>query len=144
LDGVYAPTPEPIDATWQETRTLARLVDDLRMLSLAESGQLPLHREPMDGHELLADVATSLSPQAESTGIDLTVVADAIIPLTLYGDPGRLDQVLSNLVSNALRHTPSGGCITLNAQLVMPKICYLHRCNSHFTLAYTCLAAYLL
>ncbi len=118
LDGVYAPTPEHIDATLQETRTLARLVDDLRTLSLAESGQLPLHREPMDVHELLADVATSFSPQAESTGIDLTVVADASVPLTLYGDPGRLDQVLSNLVSNALRYTSSGGCITLGAQLV--------------------------
>ena len=115
LDGIYAPTPEHIEATLQETRILARLVDDLRTLSLAESGQLPLHPETMDVHELLADVATSFTPQAESEGIDLCVVADAATPLSLYGDPGRLDQVLSNLVSNALRYTPQGGRITLNA-----------------------------
>jgi two-component system OmpR family sensor kinase/two-component system sensor histidine kinase BaeS len=118
LDGVYAPTAEHIEATLQETRTLARLVDDLRTLSLAESGQLPLHPEAVDVHDLLADVATSFSPQAESAGIHLEVEADETIPMTLYGDPGRLDQVLSNLVGNALRHTPSDGTITLGAKPV--------------------------
>jgi two-component system OmpR family sensor kinase/two-component system sensor histidine kinase BaeS len=118
LDGVYAPTPEHIDATLQETRTLARLVDDLRTLSLAESGELPLHPEALDVHDLLADVTTSFSPQAESAGVHLCVAAGATPPLTLYGDPGRLDQVLSNLVSNALRHTPAGGSITLAATSV--------------------------
>lgn len=118
LDGVYAPTPEHIEATLQETRTLARLVDDLRTLSLAESGQLPLHPEMVDVHDLLADVATSFSPLAESAGVQLCVEADGTTPLTLYGDPGRLDQVLSNLVSNALRHTPAGGKITLGAALL--------------------------
>jgi two-component system OmpR family sensor kinase/two-component system sensor histidine kinase BaeS len=125
LDGVYAPTPEHIEATLQETRTLARLVDDLRTLSLAESGQLPLHPEVVDVHDLLADVATSFSPQAESAGVTLAVEADESAPMTLYGDPGRLDQVLSNLVSNALRHTPADGSITLGATLLkngeMPK-----------------------
>jgi two-component system sensor histidine kinase BaeS len=118
LDGVYAPTPEHIEATLQETRTLARLVDDLRTLSLAESGQLPLHPELVDVHDLLADVATSFSPQAESANVELCVEADESIPMTLYGDPGRLDQVLSNLVSNALRHTPAQGKITLGATLL--------------------------
>jgi two-component system OmpR family sensor kinase/two-component system sensor histidine kinase BaeS len=118
LDGVYAPTPEHIEATLQETRTLARLVDDLRTLSLAESGQLPLHPEVVDVHDLLADVATSFSPQAESAGVQLCVEADESVPMTLYGDPGRLDQVLSNLVNNALRHTPAEGTITLGATLL--------------------------
>jgi signal transduction histidine kinase len=118
LDGVYSPTPEHIDATLQETRTLARLVDDLRTLSLAESGQLPMHPETIDVHDLLADVATSFSPQAESAGVQLVVQADESQPLTLYGDPGRLDQVLNNLVSNALRHTPANGRILLGATLV--------------------------
>jgi two-component system OmpR family sensor kinase/two-component system sensor histidine kinase BaeS len=120
LDGVYAPTPEHIEATLQETRTLARLVDDLRTLSLAESGQLPLHPETVDIHDLLADVATSFSPQVESAGIELCVEAEESVPMALYGDPGRLDQVLSNLVSNALRHTPSNGRITLGAALLQP------------------------
>ena len=118
LDGVYAPTPEHIEATLQETRTLARLVDDLRTLSLAESGELPLYPETVEVHDLLADVATSFSPLAESAGVRLCVEADEATPLTLYGDPGRIDQVLSNLVGNALRHTPTDGSITLGASLV--------------------------
>lgn len=118
LDGVYSATPEHIEATLQETRTLARLVDDLRTLSLAESGQLPLHLELVDVQDLLADVCTSFSPLAESAGVDLAVEMDEATPLTLYGDAGRLDQVLNNLVGNALRHTPTDGRVTLGASLL--------------------------
>ena len=113
LDGVYEPTPEHIEATLQETRALARLVDDLRTLSLAESGELPLVLEPVDAGDLLADVVTSFGAQAESENVALSYSAPD--SLELLGDAGRLDQVLSNLVNNALRHTTSGGHITLTA-----------------------------
>jgi two-component system sensor histidine kinase BaeS len=115
LDGVYEPTAEHINTTLDETRTLARLVDDLRTLSLAEAGQLPLTREPVDVAELLADVSTSFSGQAEAAGIDLHVETEGEL-LTIVGDVGRLDQVLSNLLANALRYTSAGGVITLLAQ----------------------------
>jgi signal transduction histidine kinase len=117
LDGVYEPTAEHIGAMLDETRLLARLVDDLRTLSLAEAGQLPLTREPVKVGELLADVETSFSGQAEAAGIDLRVVADGdASTMTVTGDIGRLDQVLGNLLINALRHTPAGGTITLQAE----------------------------
>jgi signal transduction histidine kinase len=117
LDDVYEPTEEHILATLDETRLLARLVDDLRTLSLAESGQLALVREPIDVAELLADVHTSFSGQAEAAGIELRVEVDqGTRPLTLVGDVGRLDQVLGNLVGNALRHTPRGGTICVSAE----------------------------
>jgi len=128
LDDVYAPSAEHIGTTLDETRTLARLVDDLRTLSLAEAGQLPLVWEPVDVTELLADVGTSFSGQAEAAGIDLRVEpalslsdgADDDLPtMTIIADVGRLDQVLGNLVANALRHTPSGGVITLRAEPVL-------------------------
>jgi len=116
LDGVYEPTPEHIEATLEETHTLARLVDDLHTLSQAEAGQLSLHLEPVDAGELLADVQTSFSGQAETSAITLTVELQSDpADLTLTADPGRLDQVLSNLVANALRHTPAGGEIRLTA-----------------------------
>ena len=125
LDDVYAPTREHIEATLEETRLLTRLVEDLRTLSLAEAGQLPLVREPVDVVELLADVGTSFGGQAEAAGIDLRV-EPALDPegnvdgdrpdLTITGDVGRLDQVLGNLVANALRYTPAGGTITLCAE----------------------------
>ena len=116
LDGVYEPSNEHIAATLEETRQLSRLVDDLRTLSLAESGQLPLKREPVNVADLLADVVTSFSVQAENAGIQLTQQSTTVSEsLTIEADGGRLDQVLSNLVSNALRHTPSGGSISLSA-----------------------------
>ncbi len=123
LDDVYAPSAEHIGATLEETRTLARLVDDLRTLSLAEAGQLPLNREPVDVIELLADVSTSFSGQAEAAGIDLRVETEGnLSALTIIGDVGRLDQVLSNLMANALRHTPSGGIITLRAEAALSAV----------------------
>jgi signal transduction histidine kinase len=119
LDGVYEPATEHIGATLDETRALARLVDDLRTLSLAETGQLPLVWEPVDVGELLADVSTSFSGQAEAAGIQLHLDTNSDpAGMTIIGDVGRLDQVLSNLMANALRHTPSGGDITLRGKPV--------------------------
>jgi two-component system sensor histidine kinase BaeS len=122
LDDVYAPTAEHIEATLEETRALARLVEDLRTLSLAEAGQLPLVLEPVDVRELLDDVVTSFSGQAEAAGIALRVetgpedvAAGASDALAVVADVGRLDQVLGNLVANALRYTPAGGTIALRA-----------------------------
>lgn len=116
LDGVYEPTPEHITSTLEETHLLARLVEDLRTISLAESGQLPLRREPVDVADLLADATTSFSGQAEAQGILLkTAVVDEQGPLLILGDGDRLDQILGNLLVNALRHTPAGGRVQLAA-----------------------------
>jgi two-component system sensor histidine kinase BaeS len=117
LDDVYEPTDEHISATLEETQLLARLVEDLRTLSLAESGQLALVLEPVDVEELLADVQTSFSGQAAAAGIKLRVEGKGeAVSKSIIGDVGRLDQVLGNLIANALRHTPSGGTITLQAE----------------------------
>ncbi|MCJ7621932.1 MAG: HAMP domain-containing protein, partial [Anaerolineaceae bacterium] len=127
IDGVYEPTEKHITDTLEETRLLTRLVDDLRTLSLAESGQLPLKMEPVDLREILEDMCTSFSGQAEAKAINLQLkdisekhtvggARDAHTPLwlTITADAGRLDQVLGNLVVNALQHTPEGGAITLS------------------------------
>lgn len=116
LDGVYEPTPEQITATLEETRLLARLVNDLQTLSLAEAGQLPLHRVPLSAVDLLSDVATSFAGQAADAGVDLRVdVTGDESALALEADPDRLEQMISNLVMNALRYTPAGGQVTLRA-----------------------------
>ncbi len=116
LDGVYPSSPEQIDATLQETRLLARLVDDLRTLSLAEAGELPLRREGVDLADLLADAVTSFSGQAEEAGIGLELALADNSPAIVHGDADRLDQVLGNLISNALRYTPAGGSVILSAR----------------------------
>jgi signal transduction histidine kinase len=119
LDGVYDPDEAQINLLLDETRQLSRLVEDLRTLSLAEAGQLPLRLEPLSVRDLLEDVATSFSGQAEAAGVDLGVEAiSTSAELTVRGDAGRLDQVLSNLVANALRYTPSGGWVRLSAEAV--------------------------
>lgn len=112
VDGVYQPTHEHINATLDETRLLTRLVNDLQTLSLAETGQLPLHPARFLLADLIADLTSSFSAQAAGLGIDLqTHLADANQQVT--ADYDRLDQVLSNLISNALRHTPRGRKISI-------------------------------
>jgi len=123
LDGVYEPTLDQIEVLVDETRSLVRLVDDLQTLSLVETGQLPLEHKPVDITELLEDVFTSFSGQAEAAGIELRLEIDGdpeelIVP----GDAGRLDQVLSNLVANALRYSSSGGSITLRSEPVGKQV----------------------
>lgn len=113
-DGVYQPTSEQIQLLLDETRQLSRLVEDLRTLSLAEAGQLSLHKETVDVADLFDDIATSFSGLAETAGVTL-IVETGLAPRTVLADAGRLDQVLGNLVANALRHTAPGGTISLNA-----------------------------
>lgn len=115
IDGVYEPTSEHINNTLDETKLLARLVNDLQTLSLAETGQLPLHPTRFLLADLIADLTTSFSSQAASQGIHLIpVIADAHQQLT--ADYDRLNQVLSNLISNALRHTPKDGTIFIETE----------------------------
>ena len=115
IDGVYQPTPEHINATLDETTLLTRLVNDLQTLSLAETGQLPLHPTRFLLADLLQDITSSFSAQAALLDIDLkTSLTSPNQELT--ADYDRLNQVLSNLVSNSFRHTPAGGIISIDAR----------------------------
>jgi signal transduction histidine kinase len=117
LDGVYEPTSENITDTLDETRLLARLVDDLQTLSLAEAGQLPLHPTCFSLADLLTDAASGFESRAAAQNIDLR--ADAPDPSPeLEADYERLLQVLVNLLTNALHHTPKQGTITLRGETI--------------------------
>jgi two-component system, OmpR family, sensor histidine kinase BaeS len=118
VDGVYPADEAHLAPIIDETKVLARLIDDLRTLSLAESGALPLHREPTDVAALLEDVALSHRTRPEAAGATIEVAVDTEPPLPqLDVDPVRIRQVVSNLVENSLRHAP-GGQIRLEARSV--------------------------
>ncbi|MFL5807126.1 MAG: ATP-binding protein [Roseiflexaceae bacterium] len=111
-DGIYSATPEEIERLLVETALLERLIEDLRLLALAEAGQLPLYTEILDPHDLLAAAANTFVSQAAQQGVALQIEAPDDLPL-IKADPQRMSQVFANLVANALRYTPSGGSITL-------------------------------
>lgn len=112
-DGKLPGTPETYDAMHRQAQHLNRLIDDLRTLSLADAGQLSLERRPVEPRGLLEHTALAYLPAAESRGIELAL-KDVDAPPILV-DPDRILQVLGNLVSNAIRHTPNGGRVALSA-----------------------------
>jgi signal transduction histidine kinase len=107
-DGIEQPTPATLASLSEEVGLLTRLVDDLRLLSLADAGQLSLSIGDVDATAAAERVVRMAAARARQQGIELRAeLPDA--PLTVVADPQRLAQVLGNLVENALRYTPSGG-----------------------------------
>jgi signal transduction histidine kinase len=113
-DGVYDATPEHLALVLDETRKLSRLIEDLRLLTLAEAGQLHLDLQALDVSQLLIDVRDAFAHLANEAGVDLGLQFPRR-ELVVSADPQRIGQVLGNLVTNALRHTPPGGHVTLGA-----------------------------
>jgi len=114
LDGVHPPDHEHLAALLDSSRTLSRLVDDLRTLSLAEAGELRLHREPTDLAQLLRESVAGFRTAAEAADVTLDLEVPEDLPSPEI-DATRTQQVLANLLSNALRHTPRGGRVTVRA-----------------------------
>jgi two-component system sensor histidine kinase BaeS len=114
-DGKLPPTQETFDIIHDEAQHLSRMIDDLRTLSLADAGELPLTRRPIDVRALLERVMLAHLPEAQQQGVSIEVEASPDLP-PLEVDPGRMAQVLENLVSNALCYTPEGGQIVLSAE----------------------------
>jgi two-component system sensor histidine kinase BaeS len=113
LDGVYIPERRHIETIRDQSRILARIVDDLRTISLAEGGHLPLERRAVDVAAVLTSVAAGFEAQAAAAGVSLTL--DAPRGLAVDADPDRVRQIAGALVDNALRHTPEGGAVRLAA-----------------------------
>lgn len=114
-DGKLPATQETFDIMYDEAQHLSRLIDDLRTLSLADAGELPLNRRPVDPQALLEQAALAYMPQAQRQGVAIELKASSDLP-EAEADPGRIEQVLDNLVSNALRYTPAGGRVILSAE----------------------------
>jgi signal transduction histidine kinase len=114
-EGVLPADIETLRVIRDETTQLSRLVEDLRVLSRADAGELSLSMLPTSPGELLSRAAASHRPLAAERGIQLEIEAEPDLP-EIEVDPDRVGQVLDNLMRNALRHTPEGGSIRVFAR----------------------------
>jgi signal transduction histidine kinase len=121
-DGKLPPDQEMFETLHTEAQHLQRLIGDLRTLSLADAGELSLNRQWIAPEALLERTAVAYKAHAQDAGITLRVTAAPKLP-EVEVDPERMAQVLGNLLSNALRFTPTGGSITLSADTSADSVC---------------------
>jgi signal transduction histidine kinase len=112
LDGLYPADEARLKSILEETQILSRLVDDLRTMALAESGSLQLKREPIDLAPLIREVLSGFEVQAQEKEIHLDVELAEVE--TVQIDPLRIREVVTNILSNALRYTPRGGKVQVS------------------------------
>lgn len=110
-DGVVAPTPETWVAIQHQVDRLDRLATDIRDVSTAAEGRVTLRLQPVDLSALAAAAHARFTPAFTAKDVRLELVTDHAT--IVHGDPDRLDQVLTNLLGNALRHTPARGKVTI-------------------------------
>ncbi len=114
LEGIYEHDDVHLETIRQQARILAGIVDDLRTISLAEAGQLPMQVVPVDLAEVGATTARSFSARADLGGISLT---STIAPGSMVmADRDRTARILAAYVDNALRHTPAGGAVVIGSE----------------------------
>ncbi len=114
LDGAFPLSPESLAPVYEETLHLGELVEDLRTLTLADTGHLPLEKERVEIGELVEGVVEAVRPVAKEEGVE--IVLERAPNLWAQVDPRRIRQVLGNLLSNALRYAPAGSVITVSAR----------------------------
>ena len=110
-DGLQPADAATIRSLHEETLILSRLVTDLQDLAMAEAGRLPLQKGPVDAAEAVEAALASVRPLAEGRGV--TLRADIGEPLVVTADRERLGQILRNLLTNAVTHTPEGGMVSV-------------------------------
>src|SRR5207247_6609030 len=111
-DGVYAADAEHIAPIVDATRSLEVLVEDLRALALTDTGSLALNREPVDPAELVDETVATFVAQAGEARVKLIPSAPSGLPVVDV-DPTRMRSAIGNVIANAIRHTPSGGSVSV-------------------------------
>lgn len=115
-DGLLEPDQATIDTLRQQAGHLVALVEDLRLLAMAEAGSLTLHTQPEPIGDLLANSVEAFRPRAEAKDIRLALELPGDLPV-LELDATRISQVVGNLLENAIFNTPEGGAVTVAAEL---------------------------
>ena len=119
-DGLLQPDTTTMDTIYQQVLHLTRLVEDLRLLALAEAGALSLSWQPDSLEDVLRRAVEPFRPRAEAKGVALSLEIPPRLPLVQM-DRTRIAQVVANLVENAIVHTPEGGRVTVSAEMTAPE-----------------------
>lgn len=118
VDGVVEPSERTWEVLYAESERMRRLVEDLRQLSSAESDTLPLKPAPTAPASIVDSAAEGMRPLFADKGVSLeTPAGDASEIPDVFADGGRVAQVMTNLLSNALRHTPEGGAVRVGLRV---------------------------
>lgn len=128
-DGLLETTPANIAALHDKILLTTRLVGDLQQLALADAGQLSIHKEALDLNELVERIRATVEVELEDRGVALRID----IPVDLqrvHADRQRIEQVLLNLLANAMRYTPSGGTISIAAKSADEQMLQVSLCDS--------------
>lgn len=113
IDGVYPRNDRQLGELLEETHVLSRLIEDLRTLALSDAGALTLQKEPTDLVDLVNDVVRSMQPEAGRKSVSLTASATHEMAM-VHLDSVRIREVLTNLLSNAIRHSAADGAVTVS------------------------------
>ena len=108
-DGLLNPDKATLESIHEEVTLLTRLIEDLQELTLAESGQLTLHRQPSDMADLVRKAVLAVQPRVEAKGVTINMDVGTTVPID--ADPERVGQVLRNLLNNAANYTSPAGSI---------------------------------
>jgi signal transduction histidine kinase len=114
IDGIYSENGSQISMALEQTYLLQRLVDDLRLLTLAETRQLQFDKRNVNLGDVVERVLEMFSAEAREKNISL-VFPERDGDLSALVDPQRIEQVLSNLIGNSLRYVPEGGKVWVTA-----------------------------
>ncbi|MFC2095343.1 ATP-binding protein, partial [Candidatus Bipolaricaulota bacterium] len=120
-DGVMQPTQETLTALHDKILLVTRLVQDLHQLALADTGRLSIQPSPISIARILETILETIGVQLEDEDIHLERAIEASLP-SVEADAHRIEQVLLNLLANAIRHTPEGGRILVRAKQVEAEI----------------------
>ncbi|NTV62251.1 MAG: HAMP domain-containing protein [Oscillochloris sp.] len=115
IDGVIPTEPDSLALIQREAARMKRLVDDFSLLSRAEAGQIVLNFQPLDIVAIVGYLAAQFGLQCEDEELELLVDLPSELP-PVYADQQRIEQVLINVLVNAIRYTPAGGTIKIGAE----------------------------
>jgi signal transduction histidine kinase len=129
MDEVLPLSPENLAGLHNKTVLMSRLVDDLHQLALADAGRLSIQKRPCDLGRLLEEIQATIGVQLEEQEVELLMEIPEDLP-SVQADRQRIEQVLLNLLSNAMRHTPQGGTIRVTVSVLDGRSVQVSVCDS--------------